>query len=96
MSLNKLSAQEANNAALGQLGSILELSTTAVSESIVAIQFLSDSVFTTLTPESVAYVGSSGGAGDNVGSTVFTAGMTIYGRWTGFQLASGSVIAYRG
>ena len=34
--------------------------------------------------------------GDVVNSETFPAGLTIYGRWTGFQLASGRVIAYIG
>tara|TARA_R110000822_G_scaffold5047_3_gene21914 strand:+ start:503 stop:892 length:390 start_codon:yes stop_codon:yes gene_type:complete len=34
--------------------------------------------------------------GDVTGTEVFPRGVTIYGRWTGFQLASGRVIAYVG
>ena len=29
-------------------------------------------------------------------SNVFPQGMTIFGRWTGYRLASGSIIAYKG
>ena len=34
--------------------------------------------------------------GDVVDSETFPKGVTIYGRWTGFKLASGRVIAYVG
>ena len=34
--------------------------------------------------------------GDVVDSETFPAGVTIYGRWTGFKLSSGRVIAYIG
>ena len=37
-----------------------------------------------------------GSGGQVVDSVTFPAGITIYGRWTGFTLASGSVIAYIG
>ena len=96
MSLNKLTTQGANKAALGQAGATLELSDDALTGSFVAIQFLTDTVFTTLTPENSQYIGSASGSGDNVGSTSFVAGMTIYGRWTAITLASGSIIAYHG
>ena len=40
---------------------------------------------------------SSGGGGVVVDvSNTFPKGITIYGRWTGFKLASGRVIAYLG
>ena len=34
--------------------------------------------------------------GDVVDSETFPKGVTIYGRWTGFKLSSGRVIAYLG
>ena len=34
--------------------------------------------------------------GDNTDSETFPKGITIYGRWPSFQLATGKVIAYRG
>ena len=41
--------------------------------------------------------GYSGGTGDYVtNSTIFSSGVTIYGRWTQFDIDSGSVIAYIG
>ena len=35
-------------------------------------------------------------AGAAIDGITFPAGVTIYGRWTGFQLASGKVLAYVG
>ena len=83
----------------GQLGSIFENSTNAYnSKQIVAIQFLEDSKFTTLTTDSTIFPGTH--ADDNgvqiANTHVFPQGMTIFGKWTAFTLASGSVIAYQG
>ena len=100
MALHKYSVNESNNIGLGQAGSILETGTSAVSgKEIVAITFLEDSVFSVLTPESGTnlYIGTSGGNGDAIDSSnTFPQGVTVFGRWTGFTLASGSVIAYLG
>ena len=96
--LHALTVQEAQNAALGQAGAIVETSTTAVTgKSIVAIQFIEDSVFTVLTPSDTTNgygVGSYNG--DTLASITLPAGMTIYGHWTAFTLASGKIIAYVG
>lgn len=74
----------------------------------VAITFLEDTVFnsgaTGLVAESTQLYPDSTGAGTDidadggvaVDSETFPKGLTIYGRWTGFQLASGGVIAYLG
>ena len=77
----------------------------------VAITFVTDSVFTTLTAEdNNKYMGTgtashnlSGGSetsvegsGGVVVSGTFTAGMTIHGRWTEIDLDTGSCIAYIG
>ena len=98
-SLNKLSVIEAQNAALGQAGAIVETGTTAVTgKSIVAIQFIEDTVFSVLTPADTTHgygVGASYN-GDTLGSVTLPAGMTMYGRWTAFTLASGKIIAYIG
>jgi len=83
----------------GQLGAIYESGTTVVSgEQIIAIQFLEDTKFTTLTPASAAFIGTASGDGDNIVNTeVFPQGMTIFGRWTAFTLVTGGrVIAYKG
>ena len=97
MSLRQFSVLESNNVALGQSGCVFEDGTDAVSGTIVAIQFLADSTFTTLTPESSSFIGTSGGSGDAIDSSnTFPQGITVFGRWTGFTLATGTVIAYFG
>ena len=74
----------------------------------VAITFLEDTVFdsgaeglvaetTQLFPDSTGtgtLIDADGG--DVVNSETFPKGITIYGRWTGFKLSSGRVIAYIG
>ena len=96
---HKYTVQEAQNAAMGQAGAIVETSTTAItSKSIVAIQMIEDTVFSALTPSDTVN-GYGVGAdynGDTLGSVTIPAGMTIYGHWTAFTLASGKVIAYQG
>jgi|TARA_R100001530_G_scaffold89565_1_gene62370 hypothetical protein len=93
---HRFTVVEAQNVSLGQAGCLFEDSTSAISsKDIIAIQFLEDSTFTTLTPESSSYIGTASGHGDAIdGSNTFPKGMTIYGRWTAFTLASGSVVAY--
>ena len=108
--LHKRTVQEALNASLGQAGSILITGTTACTcdEGIfVAIQFIEDTVFASASGGLVAeteqlfpddagtstIVSANGAAIDGES---FPAGLTIYGRWTGFTLASGKVIAYVG
>ena len=79
------------------MGQLFESGTTVISgKKIVAIQFVDDSTFTTLTPETSDFIGNTGGSGDSVTTDTFPAGMTIYGQWTAFTLASGTVIAYQG
>lgn len=92
------SVQKASNLSLGQGGCLFEDGTDAISgKTIVAIQFITDSKFTTLTPIDSNYIGTAGGNGDAIVNTdIFPAGMTIYGQWTAFTLADGSVIAYLG
>jgi len=98
MSLNQLSVKEAANVSLGGVGCFIEDGTTAITgKKIVAIQFLSDTTFTTLTPSSSAFIGTSGGNGDDIdGNNTFPTGLTLFGQFTGFELATGSVIAYEG
>ena len=108
-SLSTYSVQEAQNAALGQAGSIFVSGTAAVackSGVFVAITFLEDSVFhnSGLTAEEQEKYPSDTGTGLDISdaggsvtdSETFPKGVTIYGRWTGFRLNSGLVIAYRG
>lgn len=96
--IQHFSVVESNNVGLGQAGCIFEDGTTAITgKTIIAIQFLADSSFTTLTPENSRYIGTSGGNGDAIDSSnTFPQGMTIFGRWTGLTLASGTVIVYLG
>tara|TARA_Y100001963_G_scaffold71913_1_gene99963 strand:- start:139 stop:483 length:345 start_codon:yes stop_codon:yes gene_type:complete len=74
----------------------------------VAIQFLEDTVFASASGGLVAeteqlfpddagtgtLIDADGGAA--IDGETFPKGITIYGRWTGFTLASGKVIAYVG
>ena len=83
----------------GQLGSLFEDGTEDItSKQIIAIQFLEDTTFTTLTPSgSNLYIGTANQDGDAIDtSNVFPQGMTIFGRWTGYRLASGTIVAYQG
>ena len=108
-SLNKLTVVEAQNAALGQAGAIVETGTNAITgKSIVAIQFIEDTVFASgsgglvaeteqLFPDDTGtgtLIDANGGAA--IDGETFPQGMTIYGRFTGFTLASGACIAYVG
>tara|TARA_R100000655_G_scaffold109868_1_gene166033 strand:- start:680 stop:979 length:300 start_codon:yes stop_codon:yes gene_type:complete len=96
--IRKYSVSESNNVALGQAGCLFEDGNTAITgKKIIGIQFLEDVTFTTLTPESSSYIGTAGGNGDAIDSSnTFPQGITIFGNWTGFTLASGSVVAYLG
>ena len=111
-SLHKRTVQEALTASLGQGGAILVTGTTACTCDggvFVAIQFIEDTVFASgsggLVAESEQSWPDDAGTGTDIDSDAgavsdsitFPAGLTIYGRWTGFQLtAAGKVIAYRG
>ena len=97
--------------ATGEAGSILVTGTSAVTTGIsntkfIAIQFIEDSVFASsgglvaaseqLYPDDTGVgsdISSNGAAIDGV---TFPQGMTIFGRWNGFTLASGKVIGYIG
>ena len=108
--LHKLTVQEAQNASLGQAGSLFHQGTetiTAPTGSVfTAIQFVEDTVFNGtngLTAVDDSYwPNTQSGAigidshGDVVDSVTFSAGTTIYGRWSSFILSSGKVIAYLG
>lgn len=98
MSKRHFSVLESNNVALGQGGCLFEDGISAITgKKIVAIQFLEDSTFTTLTPADSSYMGTAGGNGDAIDSSnTFPQGVTVFGSWTGFTLASGSVVAYLG
>ena len=101
---------EAQNLALGQAGSILIDQSTTDQDAVclngvfIAIQFLEDTVFGTLTGETSQLFVSSGqtstiidaNAGAAATTVTFPQGMTIFGRWTTINLASGACIAYVG
>ena len=110
MSRITYATNEAQNIALGQAGSILAKTdaVTAINGVFVAIQFIEDSVFesgstglvaetTELFPDDTGTSTSVSAAGGNaIDSVTFPAGMTIYGRWTAFELTSGKAIGYIG
>ena len=96
----------------GEAGSILVTGTTAVTSpsntKFIAIQFIEDNVFdsgndglisaTNQLYPSTQYTGTDIDAdgGAVADSVSFPQGMTIFGRWSGFKLASGKVIGYIG
>ena len=104
----KYSVVEAQNTALGQAGSILLDQSTTDPDAVplygvfVAIQFIEDTTFGTLTAEvSQMYPASDGtstsidaNAGSAATAVTFPQGMTIFGRWTKINLASGACVAY--
>ena len=104
----KYSVVEAQNTALGQAGSILLDQSTTDQDAVplygvfVAIQFIEDSTFGTLTAEvSQMYPASDGtstsidaNAGSAATAVTFPQGMPIFGRWTKINLASGACVAY--
>ena len=106
--IRKYSVVEAQNTALGQAGSILLDQSTTDQDAeplfgvFVAIQFIEDTVFGTLTAEvSQMYPASDGtstsidaNAGSAATAVTFPQGMTIFGRWTKINLASGACVAY--
>ena len=108
-SLHKFTVQEAQNASLGQAGSIFVSGTSEVTCKngvFVAITMLEETVFANdgLTAENLQKYPSDTGTGTDISTSngaaidgeTFPKGVTIYGRWTSFKLSSGLVIAYRG
>jgi len=93
---------------LGQNGSIIAKTGNNVASGghvFVAITFITASVFESGSTGLVAettyqYPSSTAGStlivsgSEEVDGITFPAGMTIYGRWTAFELNSGSCIAY--
>ena len=105
----KYSEQESANIGLGQVGSIFVDDTSATTPSggkFIAITVIADVTFTTLTPEDGAGVlhistgsaSTSGATGGNAidSSNTFTAGTTIFGRWSSITLSEGTIVAYIG
>ena len=99
-----------NGVALGQNGAIFHQGTDTITapagQVFVAIQFIEDAVFNSTnglkSEDDTKWPNTQTGAtgidsdGDAVDSVTFSAGTTIYGRWSQIILASGKVIAYLG
>ena len=84
----KYTAAESGSLGLGSAGS--QGSSGAELEGMFcAITALTDTTFTTLTPEDSAHISSIPGS-------TLAAGITIYGRWTNIDVATGNIIAYNG
>ena len=101
--LHKHTVQESVNASLGQGGSLFIKNTSGANEpssgDFVAITVVEDCAFDALVPkDATMYFGTADDdAGDELDeNTTFSAGITIFGRWTSFTLNTGSVIAYQG
>ena len=101
--LQTLTVQEAQNASLGQLGSVyLDVAATTFTPSkprvVMAIMMLTDVKFDTLTPENNDYAGIASGeilgtgyeAGGNAvdNNVIFPRGVIIYGRWASVSLTT--------
>ena len=69
----------------GKAGVTITTGTGAVTGTFTAIQCITDTVFTTLTET---------GATGSLGSTTIPAGITLFGNFTAYTLASGVVRAY--
>ena len=94
---------EADNVSLGQYGSAYFNGTNTYTPQagriVVAIQFTEDSVFSSaLVAESTDYTdqdtAEAGTNADVFGTDTFPQGMTIFGRWTAVDLASGAAMLY--
>ena len=86
----KYTAAESGSLGLGSAGSKVTAAA-AISGMFCAITALSDTTFTTLTPEDSAHPDES----DFSGITL-PAGITIYGRWSTIDPGSGVIVAYNG
>ena len=108
-SSDKLSTNHAQNIQLGQAGSAIFTTHNAevqyAGTVYIAITFLEASVFesgvTGLVPEKDYQYPSSNATSSLIAENslavdgiTFPKGLTIYGRWTAFELTSGSCIAY--
>ena len=105
--LHSYTVQEAQNATMGQAGSVYLKTDGKVfpptSGVVVAITMVQESDFDTLTSETgteCIEVGGTGfeSGGDNLSNAdLFPAGLTIYGRWTSVSLnTNGACICYIG
>ena len=99
--LHKFTVQEAQNAALGQAGSVFIDDTDIHTGLFVAITAIEDSEVDASDSTNIANTmvdGASGTTGASTMATDFTIpkGVTIFGRFEYFSLGSGKVIAYKG
>jgi|TARA_R100000458_G_C8241053_1_gene220118 hypothetical protein len=108
MAMRKYSVIESQNIQLGQVGSAFVDTTGAYTPpeglKIIMITMLTDVEFSALTPTDIhqnfgTTASSPGTGGDTLASgDTFPGGVTIFGRWDSFELATGGdkVIAYFG
>jgi len=89
-SLHKFTVAEAQNASMGQAGSVFIDDTAQHTGDFVAITAIEDSVVDVSDCTNITNT-----MADAADFTI-PAGLTIYGRFEVFSLASGKVIAYRG
>ena len=88
-SLHNYTVVEAQNAALGQAGSILIDDDAQHTGKFVAITAITESVVTTVSEDTSIW--------DTLTTLTLPIGVTIYGRWSSVQIASGdTAIVYRG
>ena len=105
--VHKYTVVEAQNIQLGQCRSAYlddtGAYTVASGDAVVAITIIQDAKFTTITQEDTDNCfgdsgtddSNSGGTGDIVvDTTLFPAGITLFGRWTAVTLASGVAVLY--
>ena len=99
--MHKYTVQEAQNAAMGQSGSVFIDDTDIHTGLFVAITAIEDSEVDATDCTNIANTmvdGASGTTGASTMTTDFTIpkGVTIFGRFEFFSLVSGKVIAYKG
>jgi uncharacterized protein YcgI (DUF1989 family) len=89
-SLHKFTVAEAQNAGMGQAGSVFIDDTAQHTGDFVAITAIEDSVVDVSDCTNIA------NTMEDAADFTIPAGLTIYGRFEVFSLESGKVIAYRG
>ena len=89
-SLHKFTVAEAQNAGMGQAGSVFIDDTAQHTGAFVAITAIEDSVVDISDCTNIA------NTMEDAADFTIPAGLTIYGRFEVFSLESGKVIAYRG
>ena len=89
-SLHKFTVAEAQNAGMGQAGSVFIDDTAQHTGDFVAITAIEDSVVDVSDCTNIA------NTMEDAADFTIPAGMTIYGSFEYFSLASGKVIAYKG